>query len=85
MKIGMFTETWHPQVNGVVTSTASFVDELVKQGHEVELFAPTPGKNHYGKSKVHRFRSFTFKPYPEFRATVPPIRINKLIKTKDLM
>lgn len=82
MKIAMFTETWHPQVNGVVSSTSWFVDELKKQGHQVEIFAPTPGPKSYKGSKVHRFRSFTFKPYPEFRATLPPVRINKQIKGK---
>ncbi|MCK4327395.1 MAG: glycosyltransferase [Candidatus Diapherotrites archaeon] len=82
MKIGMFTETWHPQVNGVVASTSWFADELVKQGHEVEIFAPTPGKKKYNNMKVHRFKSFTFRPYPEFRATVPPVRINKLVAGK---
>ncbi|MFC2174276.1 glycosyltransferase [archaeon] len=82
MKIGMFTETWHPQVNGVVSSTSWFADELVRQGHTVEIFAPTPGKKRYNKMKVHRFKSFTFRPYPEFRATVPPMRINKLVAGK---
>ena len=82
MKIGMFTETWFPQVNGVVSSTSWFADELVKQGHEVEIFAPTPGETEYNGMPVHRFRSFTFKPYPEFRATIPPVRINKHVKNK---
>lgn len=82
MKIGMFTETWYPQTNGVVSSTSWFADELVKQGHEVEIFAPAPGENDYHGIPVHRFRSFTFRPYPEFRAAFPPIRINKLVKGK---
>jgi len=68
--------------NGVVSSTSWFVDELVKEGHEVEIFAPTPGEKNYKGVPVHRFRSLTFKPYPEFRATLPPLRINKLIKGK---
>ena len=82
MKIGMFTETWFPQVNGVVSSTSWFVEELEKQGHEVEIFAPTPGEKNYKGTPVHRFRSFTFRPYPEFRATIPPVRINKQVKGK---
>ena len=82
MKIGMFTETWHPQVNGVVSSTSWFAEELKRQGHEVEIFAPLPGNKSYNGMKVHRFKSFKFHPYPEFRATVPPVRINKLIAGK---
>ncbi len=82
MKIAMFTETWFPQVNGVVSSTSWFVDELVRQGHEVEIFAPAPGESSYNGVPVHRFKSFAFRPYPEFRATLPPVRINRLVKGK---
>lgn len=43
MRIGMFTDTYHPAVNGV-----SFVIDITKRGleelgHEVYLFAPKPG------------------------------------------
>ncbi len=79
----MFTETFTPQVNGVVTSIQLFTEELVKQGHEVEIFAPTPGKELFQNAPVHRFRSVTFLPYPEFKATLPPIGINRLIKDQN--
>ncbi len=91
MKIGMFTETWLPTVNGVVTSVASFSLNLIRQGHEVEIFAPSakdkeavhlPGMQGIEKVPVHRFRSFVFKPYPDYNVTLPPVRVNKLIKNK---
>ncbi|GFP22205.1 hypothetical protein HKBW3S06_01432, partial [Candidatus Hakubella thermalkaliphila] len=31
MKIGMFTDTYSPQINGVVTSIISFENELMRQ------------------------------------------------------
>ncbi|MCD6523366.1 MAG: glycosyltransferase [Candidatus Diapherotrites archaeon] len=82
MRIAFFTETFFPQINGVSTSIASFAKELVKQGHEVELFAPAPGPSSFEDIPVHRFRSFTFKPYPEFRATLPVLRVSKIMKGK---
>ncbi|MCD6414801.1 MAG: glycosyltransferase [Candidatus Diapherotrites archaeon] len=82
MKIAMFTETFLPQVNGVVTSISSFSEELTRQGHKVEIFAPAPGDKEFNGIKVHRFRSLTFRPYPEFRAALPPVGINKHIKGK---
>ena len=73
MKIAFFTDSYHPQVNGLVTSIDTFVDDLMKQGHEVHIFAPNvPG--HVDKSKrVKRFRSFQFPAYKEYRIAVPKI------------
>lgn len=73
MKIAFFTDSYHPQVNGLVTSIDTFLKELLKEGHEVHIFAPNvPG--HIDKSKrVKRFRSFQFPAYKEYRIAVPKI------------
>lgn len=84
MKIAMFTETFHPQMNGVVSSLSWFAEELKRQGHSVEIFAPTPGERSYHGIPVHRFRSLTFYPYPEFRAALPPVRISRKLKRFDI-
>jgi glycosyltransferase involved in cell wall biosynthesis len=39
MKIALFTDTWHPQVNGVVSYLDSILPHIAK-GNEVILFAP---------------------------------------------
>ncbi|MBI2584034.1 MAG: glycosyltransferase [Candidatus Aenigmarchaeota archaeon] len=66
MKIAFFTDTYKPQVNGVVTSIELFSRQLQKEGHEVHIFAPTG----YGK-KVHKMPSFGFSPYPGYRIGIP--------------
>lgn len=73
MKIAVFTDSYHPQINGLVTSIDTFIDELMKQGHEVHIFAPNvPG--HIDKNKrVRRFQSFEFAPYKEYRIAIPKI------------
>ena len=43
MNIGIFTDTFTPEINGVVTSIQSFIAIFEKQGHEVFLFAPNAG------------------------------------------
>lgn len=43
MRIGMFTETYHPTMNGVVVSIDTFAAELRARGHEVTIFAPANG------------------------------------------
>ncbi len=40
MRIGLFTDTYPPQINGVANSTRILRDELEKHGHEVYVFAP---------------------------------------------
>lgn len=39
MRIGFFTDTYLPQLDGVVVSIRAFREELIRQGHEVYVFA----------------------------------------------
>ena len=41
MNIGIFTDTYHPQINGVVTSALMLERELGKLGHKVYVFTTT--------------------------------------------
>lgn len=41
MKIGLFTDTYFPQVSGVATSIRTLKEELEKNGHEVYIFTTT--------------------------------------------
>ncbi|MFA6486166.1 MAG: glycosyltransferase [Candidatus Magasanikbacteria bacterium] len=40
MKIGIFTDSFTPQINGVTTSLLLLISGLRAQGHEVYIFAP---------------------------------------------
>ncbi len=80
MRIAFFTETYIPQVNGVVTGINSFVEELTRKGNDIDIFAPAPGPDKWDGAKVYRFKSITFFPYPEFRAALPSSRVYKLVK-----
>ncbi|MGT2907848.1 glycosyltransferase family 4 protein [Streptococcus dentiloxodontae] len=41
MRIGLFTDTYFPQVSGVATSTRTLKEELEKAGHDVFIFTAT--------------------------------------------
>lgn len=74
MNIGFFTDTYTPQVNGVVSSIITLKEELEKQNHKVYIFAPSaPGyKDSFKeKAKTFRFRSFKFLFQPEYRVAQP--------------
>lgn len=40
MKIGLFSDTFYPEINGVATSVLTLHRELTRRGHEVHVFAP---------------------------------------------
>lgn len=40
MKIGLFSDTFYPEINGVATSCLTLERELARRGHEVHVFAP---------------------------------------------
>lgn len=41
MRVGLFTDTYFPQVSGVATSIRTLKEELEKSGHEVYIFTTT--------------------------------------------
>ena len=40
MKIVIFTDTYYPKVDGIVTSIMNSTRELADKGHEIIIFAP---------------------------------------------
>ncbi len=70
MRVGFFTDTYTPQINGVVTSICLFKAALEARGHEVYVFAPTPEHEDDGDLTV-RFRSLPFAFQPEMRLASP--------------
>lgn len=79
MKIAFFTDTYHPQINGVVTAIDDFVKELGKLGHEVHIFCPKD-KDFKPSTHVHGLPSVKFHPYPEYRIGLPSHNIVNTIK-----
>ncbi len=76
MKIGFFSETYSPEVNGVVTSINTFRDELERLGHTVYVFAP--GEELFSlprrirrERRVYRFNSFSYPSYKSIRVAIP--------------
>lgn len=70
MRIGFFTDTYTPQINGVVTSICLFKQALEQRGHEVFVFAPGPSRDDDDHDVV-RFRSVPFVFQPEMRLAAP--------------
>src|SRR4030042_1956317 len=84
LKIGFFTDTYLPQVNGVVSSIELFRQELERVGHEVYIFCPKI-EDEEDTEKIMRFHSFKFLFQPEYHVSIPFSRhLLKGFWTKDL-
>lgn len=73
MRIAFFTETWFPNVDGVVVAISSARNELERRGHEI--FVLTAGgrrKNKNNSGRVFSFPSIDFPPYPAYKLAVFP-------------
>jgi 1,2-diacylglycerol 3-alpha-glucosyltransferase len=67
----MFTDTWEPQINGVVTSLRGLTSALRELDHQVTIIAPQiPGQP--VEPGVIRIRSLPYRPQPEHRMALPP-------------
>jgi glycosyltransferase involved in cell wall biosynthesis len=64
MRIAVFTECYHPIVNGVVVSVETFAGELIKLGHQVDIYAPAFPGYRDPESNVFRMPSVS-----------PPVRV----------
>ena len=71
MNIAIFSDTYSPQINGVVTSTITFAHELEKMGHKVYIMGPRMKGATESTDKVWRFRSFPFLFQKEYRCISP--------------
>lgn len=84
MRIGFFTDTYTPQINGVVTSIRLFAKALERLGHTVYIFAPTPRQPTDGP-RVIRIPSVPFVFQPEMRlATIYSNHAYRLVRRANL-
>ena len=61
MKIGIFTDTFYPEVNGVATSCLNLYKELEHRGHEVHVYAPKcKGWESFQSDRLHYLESAQF-------------------------
>ncbi|RRD40654.1 glycosyltransferase family 4 protein [Leptotrichia sp. OH3620_COT-345] len=85
MRVGIFTDTYRPQVNGVVSSILTLEKELRKKGHKVYIITTTDPDAPTVEPNVLRVPSLEFKPLPQYRlGMLYSSRIIKKIKRLEL-
>ena len=82
MKIAMFTDTYKPQINGVVTHIEEISNFFVKRGHKITIFAPGTGKFKIRKLSTNfeivKVWSIPFYLYKGYR--IPMTRLKNISK-----
>jgi 1,2-diacylglycerol 3-alpha-glucosyltransferase len=69
MNIGIFSDTYTPQVNGVVTVVRALKTEMERRGHRVYVFT-VQHPNAVPEERVFRVASFQFPSEPQHRVGV---------------
>lgn len=78
MRIAMFTETFLPKVDGVVTRVTRTLEALARAGHEVLVFAPHRPPPSFAGHRVVRMPAVPFRPwYPELFLGLPRPRLGR--------
>lgn len=71
MRIALFTETFLPKVDGIVTRLKHTVEYLQSFGNEVCVFCPEGGLTEYKGAQVKGISAFPLPLYPELKMAVP--------------
>src|SRR5574338_1369497 len=71
LNIAFFTNSYHPVVNGVVRSVASFRQSLMDRGHNVFVFAQSDGSYEDTEPFIFRYPSLSLPLAAEVTAAIP--------------
>lgn len=75
LKIAIFTETFLPKIDGIVSILCLALQRLEEQGHQVILFAPPGGPTEYAGAEIVGVGGPRLPFYPELRINVPRPRV----------
>ncbi len=71
MKVAIFTETFLPKIDGVVTILCQVLERLHEKGHQVLLFGPPGGPQEYAGAEIVGVGGPPLPFYPELRINIP--------------
>jgi glycosyltransferase involved in cell wall biosynthesis len=71
MKIALFTETFLPKIDGIVTRLCHTVTHLQSSGHQILVVCPEGAPAEYKGAQVHGVSGFPLPLYPELKMALP--------------
>lgn len=79
MRVALFTETFLPKVDGIVTRLRHTVDHLQRLGEQVLVIAPEGGLTEYKGAKIYGVSGFPLPLYPELKLALPRPAIGEML------
>ncbi len=80
MRIALFTETFLPKIDGIVTRLKHTVDHLQRLGHSVLVFCPDGGIKEYKGAKIYGISGISLPMYPELKLAIPRPTLRKALE-----
>jgi glycosyltransferase involved in cell wall biosynthesis len=80
MKVALFTETFLPKVDGIVTRLKHTVEQLQRLGDQVMVFCPEGGLTEYMGAKIYGVSGVPLPMYPELKMALPRPAIGYALK-----
>lgn len=80
MRIALFTETFLPKVDGIVTRLRHTVEYLQRHGDRVLVVSPDGGITEYKGARVYGVSGFPLPLYPELKLALPRPAIGDVLE-----
>ncbi len=80
MKIALFTETFLPKIDGIVTRLIHTVDHLQRAGEQVLIFSPDYGIKEYKGARVYGVEGLPLPMYPELKMALPSPAVGRQLQ-----
>ena len=71
MRVALFTETFLPKIDGIVTRLIHTVEHLQRAGDNVLVFSPDGGLTEYKGVQIYGVEGFPLPMYPELKMALP--------------
>lgn len=83
MRVALFTETFLPKIDGIVTVVCLLLDHLAARGIESVIVAPKMGVERYNQTHVIGVPGVTLPLYPELKVGPPTLSTYQQLKAFD--
>ncbi len=80
MRIALFTETFLPKIDGIVTRLCHTVRHLTAQGNSVLVVAPKGAPHHFAQARVYGVPGIPLPMYPELTLAAPGPGVGRLME-----
>ena len=81
LRVALFSETFLPRRDGIVTVLCRLLDQLAARGVDSMLLTPRLGPvRNYAATPVHSAPGLPFLPYPDLRVALPTPRLQGILR-----